>query len=320
MPAYPYPIDNVVTAAELSPRLRGRAVSWMIALRNGIVEALSCLEKQHGEHLAYAQFAPPVGQGDFVFRKWTRGEAQEGEGVAGMLRGRFIEKAGVNVSVVGGALQPAFQREVSGGDTLGQFFASGVSVVIHFRSPKIPALHFNTRIVATDRAWFGGAWDINPCLPTTDNSSAFHDELRALCAPFGAEVYADFSAQCDAYFRLPHRRNILRGEGGIFFDHMSVPPNPQSPKSVDNTARPRAVLDDPFLFVRRMGQRFIRYLPQHHSAGHAQWSAEEEAAMLAYRGRYAEFNLIHDRGTRFGLKTGADADALLMSLPPRAVW
>ncbi|MCH9780335.1 MAG: coproporphyrinogen III oxidase [Alphaproteobacteria bacterium] len=358
-----YPNADIEAPSVLPPEERVRAIGWFFSLRDQIVDALQQVEDEAEKTPAYAPFRLAQ-RAQFVYRTWQRAtkssdsspstKNKAGGGVAASLRGVAIEKAGVNISVVGGTLDQGFQKEVKGGNAA-EFFAAGISVVVHFRSPHVPALHFNTRLVATDSCWYGGVCDINPPLPSADGSATFHRMLRHAYAPSDEELYRRHVAECDAYFRLPHRGNATRGEGGVFFDHLDVTSSGSTTSNPDRlTDAPDRLTDAPdrltdafpdrltdafpdrltadadnetaegttdgFDLVQRLGTCFVQYLPDHVHAITRAWTQEEEDAMLHYRGRYAEFNLLYDRGTRFGLKTGANPDALLMSLPPRAVW
>jgi coproporphyrinogen III oxidase len=237
--------------------------------------------------------------GRFTRTPWTR---EGGGGMMALLRGRVFEKVGVNVSTVWGAFRPEFAAQIPGAAEDPRFWASGISLVAHPRSPHVPPAHMNTRHVQTTRAWFGGGADLNPIVPDPADTEAFHDRLEQACAPFDPTYYPRFKAWADEYFYLPHR-DEHRGVGGIFFDYLE-----------DD-------LERQFAFARAVGEAFLEVYPQL-VARHLDrpWTAAERAHQLQRRGRYVEFNLLYDRGTQFGLRTGGNPEAILMSLPPLVAW
>jgi coproporphyrinogen III oxidase len=275
--------------------LRERARAWFEALRDRICAALEQIEEDFRgpEHERLAA-------GRFVRSSWTR--AGGGGGEMALMRGRVFEKVGVNVSTVWGEFRPEFARQIPGAAEDSRFWASGISLVAHPRSPHVPPAHMNTRHVQTTRAWFGGGADLNPIVPDDADTRAFHARLEQACAAFDPDYYPRFKAWADEYFYLPHRAEH-RGVGGIFFDYLE---------------------DDPeraFGFVRAVGEAFLEVYPR--LVGRhldRPWTAAERVHQLERRGRYVEFNLLHDRGTRFGLETGGDPEAILMSLPPLVAW
>ncbi len=270
------------------------ARDWFEALRTRICAAFEAIEREAG------------GDAAFSFIPWDREEPGGGDGgggVRGVMKGRVFEKVGVNVSTVGGAFAPEFARTMHGAGEDPRFLATGISLVAHMANPHVPAVHMNTRFLATTRRWFGGGADLNPPLPQEQDTADFHAALRAACeahAPIGD--YPRFRAWADDYFFLPHR-GVHRGVGGIFYDHLE------------------GAFEATFAFTRAVGEAFLAIYPdivRRRMA--APFTAADRAIQLAWRGRYAEFNLVHDRGTLFGLRTGGNIDAILMSLPPLAAW
>ena len=250
--------------------------------------------------------APP---GRFTVTPTERAE-DGGGGIMSVMRGgRVFEKVGVNWSEVHGTLAPRAQSAMAARGVPGiaedpRFWASGISLVAHMQNPHVPAVHMNTRMFWTPSAWwFGGGSDLNPCLEYPEDTAHFHDTLREACAPHGADYYDRFKAWADEYFFIPHRGRA-RGVGGIFYDDL-------------NTGDWQA----DFAFTRRVGEAFLpAFLPLVRRRMVQEWEPEHRDAQLVHRGLYAEYNLVYDRGTKFGLETGHNADAVLMSLPPLAKW
>jgi len=242
----------------------------------------------------------------FVARSWAKpaGHHLQGGGESRLLRGTVFEKVGVNVSHVWGVLPPEAHGQVAGAAAAGgHFTACGISLVAHMANPYVPAVHLNLRYLSTSRAWFGGGSDLTPTFPFDEDTRAFHEALRGACDGYRADDYTEYKAWCDRYFYLPHRHEP-RGVGGIFFDDLAG-----GDRETD------------FAFVRSVGEAVLGVFPR--IVARRKDTPYDEAArerVLLKRGRYVEFNLVYDRGTRFGFSTDADPDAYLMSLPPVAKW
>ncbi|WP_327754963.1 oxygen-dependent coproporphyrinogen oxidase [Sphingobium sp. SJ10-10] len=271
------------------------ARNWFESLRDRICAEFEAIEREAGsdarfDYIAWDREAPGLAAGE------------GGGGVRGVMKGKVFEKVGVNVSTVGGAFSPEFAKTIHGANDDPSFFATGISLVAHMASPHVPAVHMNTRYLVTSKSWFGGGADLNPPLPRDEDTAHFHDVLKAACDAHDADYYPRFKAWADDYFFIPHR-GVHRGVGGIFYDHLE------------------GDFDANFAFTRDVGEAFLKAFPPIvRRRMNESWSEEEYARMLEWRGRYAEFNLVHDRGTLFGLKTGGNVDAILMSLPPMASW
>ncbi|MBE7212457.1 MAG: oxygen-dependent coproporphyrinogen oxidase [Gluconacetobacter diazotrophicus] len=281
--------------------LKPDARAWFETLRDRLCAAFEDIEDEGG----VLTDRPP---GRFERKPWRRLEDGEGGGgVMAVMRGRVFEKVGVNVSTVEGEFSPEFRAQIPGAAEDPRFWASGISVVAHLRSPLVPAAHFNTRMLITTEGWVGGGGDITPMRPDSDASLAdaarFHDAFRDACDRFDPEYYPRFKEWCDRYFFLPHRGEP-RGLGGIFFDRLF---SGDAPRDLD--------------FVRAVGEAFLHSYPAivRDRMGNA-WTEAEREHQLVRRGRYVEFNLLHDRGTLFGLRTGGNTEAILMSLPPEVRW
>jgi coproporphyrinogen III oxidase len=242
----------------------------------------------------------------FTASRWTKpqGHPLEGGGESRLMRGAVFEKVGVNVSHVWGVLSSTARAQVSGADASdGRFVACGISLVAHMTNPYVPTVHMNLRYLSTSRAWFGGGADLTPAFPFEEDTVEFHAALRRACDAYREDAYPEFKAWCDRYFYLPHRHEP-RGVGGIFFDDLS---------SGDTAAD--------FAFVRSVGEALLEVYPR--LVARRKDTPYDEAArerLLYKRGRYVEFNLVYDRGTRFGFSTDADPEAYLMSLPPVVKW
>ncbi|MDB5701814.1 MAG: oxygen-dependent coproporphyrinogen oxidase [Sphingomonadales bacterium] len=269
------------------------ARTWFEALRTRICAEFESIERESGSDATFA------------YKPWNRDDdpkAQGGGGVQGVMKGKIFEKVGVNVSTVGGAFAEEFAKTIHGASENPQFFATGISLVAHMANPHVPAVHMNCRFLVTGRRWFGGGADLNPALPIAEDTEDFHATLKAACDAHEVGDYPRFAKWADDYFYIPHR-GVHRGVGGIFYDHLE------------------GDFDKGFAFTRAVGEAFLDAYPQivRRRMG-LPFTDADKAALLAWRGRYAEFNLVYDRGTSFGLKTGGNIDAILMSLPPVATW
>jgi len=272
---------------------------WFEALRDRICTEFEAIEAEAGSAAR------------FTYTPWDReAEGLEpgegGGGVRGVMTGEVFEKVGVNVSTVGGAFTPDFAASINGAAEDPRFFATGISLVAHMANPHVPAVHMNTRFLVTTKRWFGGGADLNPPIPYAEDTDAFHARFRAACAPYGPDVYERYAKWAEEYFFIPHR-GVHRGVGGIFYDHLECGDD--------------AEFDRNFAFTQAVGEAFLDIFPQIvRRRMHQPFTEAEREAQLIWRGRYAEFNLVYDRGTLFGLKTGGNIDAILMSLPPLAKW
>lgn len=279
-----------------------QAAGWFKDLQGQICDAFETLERDY------------TGSGDagsFALNAWERdgtpsdtGSVLMGGGQSASMKGRVFEKVGVNFSEVYGTFSPEFAKNIPGAEENdGVFWASGISVVAHMCSPLVPAVHMNTRMIATSKCWFGGGADLTPMLENEQDAADFHAAFKTCCDRHDPEYYPEFKDWCDRYFFLPHR-NEPRGIGGIFYDYLD-----------------RKGWEDDFAFTRDVGTTFKDiYSALVQRAMHQPWTDEQREAQLIKRGRYVEFNLLYDRGTQFGLKTGGNTDAILMSMPPEVKW
>ena len=281
---------------------------WFRALRDRIAAAFEGLEDSHAVG-PFSDHAPGRFEMTATQRTGTAGEDAGGGLMSVMRGGRVFEKVGVNVSTVHGTLGERAQKAMAARGVAGmaddpRFWASGISLVAHMQNPHCPAVHMNTRMFWTPHAWwFGGGADLNPCIEYPDDTAHFHAEMQRACDPHGAGLYPHYKAWADEYFFVPHRGRA-RGVGGIFFDDLN---------SGDWAAD--------FAFTQSVGQAFLpAFQPLVERRRATAWTAADKDCQLVHRGLYAEYNLVYDRGTKFGLETGHDANAVLMSLPPMAKW
>ena len=283
-----------------------QASAWFDTLRDDLCAALeACEDGVHGPNPTSAGDA-----GRFERTAWRRDEdgdddlgGNHGGGVMSVLRGRVFEKAGVNVSTVMGEFSEEFRDRIPGAKDDPRFWASGVSVVIHPCSPLVPIAHMNTRMIVTTQGWFGGGGDLTPVFPVEEDTADFHQAYKGACDKYDEGYHPKFQQWCDDYFYLPHRGET-RGVGGIFYDNLN---------SGD--------WDTDFAFTQDVGRTFLQAYPtiaRRHMD--KDWTDAQRHAQLVKRGRYVEFNLLYDRGTTFGLKTGGNTEAILMSMPPEARW
>lgn len=276
---------------------QAQARAWFESLRDSICAEFEAIEREAGSDARFAY----VG--------WDRTDPSGepgGGGVRGVMKGQVFEKVGVNVSTVGGTFEGDFAKTIHGAGEDPRFFATGISLVAHMANPHVPAVHMNTRFLVTTKRWFGGGADLNPPIPYEQDTADFHARLQAACDAHDPAHYPRFKQWADDYFYIPHRQ-VHRGVGGIFYDHLD------SDADADWEAN--------FAFTQDVGRAFLDVYPQLVRRRMATlFTDADKAQQLEWRGRYAEFNLVYDRGTLFGLKTGGNIDAILMSLPPLATW
>jgi coproporphyrinogen III oxidase len=287
---------QVKTTSELLSQ-KDQASAWFEELRDLICAEFEAIEREFD----------PTSTATFQRKNWdrpTEDSSHGGGGTISMMHGKVFEKVGVNISTVEGKFDPAFASKIQGADeSNGQFWATGISLVAHFCSPHIPPFHFNTRHIGTSKSWFGGGGDMNPIFDNIEDTAAFHAAWKECCDRHDPAYHAKFKQWADEYFFIKHR-NEPRGIGGIFYDYIDT----------NNWAAD-------FAFTQDVGRTFLDICPKIIRKNlHKTWTEEEREAQLIKRGRYVEFNLVYDRGTTFGLQTGGNPEAILMSLPPVVKW
>ena len=264
-----------------------RAADWFLELRNKICNSFEEIEQNH----------------KFTRTKWQKDSGGGGGGEMSVMKGDIFEKVGVNISTVWGEFDQQFRKEIPGALEDPRFWASGISLVAHMKSPHVPPVHMNTRMIVTSKQWFGGGADLNPVFANDKDTKFFHRAFEDVCNKYDPLYYPKFKQWADEYFFIKHR-NEARGVGGIFFDYLN-----------NND------FEKDFAFVKDVGTTFLDTYPVIvRNNMDKTWTTDEKRAQLEKRGRYVEFNLVYDRGTRFGLMTGANPEAVLMSLPPEAAW
>ena len=267
------------------------AAQWFTSLRNSICAEFEQIEKEYSAESA----------GTFTRTPWDREGG--GGGQMSVMKGQVFEKVGVNISTVMGEFSEEFSKNIPGTEKDRRFFATGISLVAHMKSPLVPAVHMNTRFITTSKTWFGGGADLTPMIENTQDTADFHAAMKRACDAHDSSYYPRFKEECDKYFYLPHRKEP-RGVGGIFYDYLNS-----------------GNWDHDFTFTQDVGKAFLAVYPtlvRRHM--HEPWTKDQRELQLRKRGRYAEFNLLYDRGTKFGLMTGGNTEAILMSLPPEVKW
>jgi coproporphyrinogen III oxidase len=286
---------------------KNQATDWFKSLQKRICDVFETIETE----LTATEYANNP-TGTFQITPWDREETAvqnkdlAGGGIMSVMRGRVFEKVGVNFSHVYGAFSPEFAKQIPGADENSAFWASGISLVAHMQSPLVPAVHMNTRLIITQKSWFGGGADLTPTFEDVDDTKIFHQAFENACNQFDKDFYPKFKKWCDEYFYLPHR-NEPRGIGGIFYDYLDCTDSEK--------------WQFYFAFTKAVGEAFLEVYPKIvRKHLNKPWTIEQKEKQLIKRGRYVEFNLLYDRGTMFGLKTGGNTEAILMSMPPQVKW
>ncbi len=325
----PHPIEDEHMPLD---EMKELASAWFANLRDEICASFEAIEREMGSDASFER------------KPWEKGaeEMLQGNGVVSLMKGDVFEKVGVNISNVHGEFSEQFRKEIPGAEVDPRFWASGISLVAHPRSPLVPAAHFNTRMITSGegtRIWFGGGGDLNPMFEVEKDKNDFHAAFEAACGEYNDHFYSAFKEWCQEYFYIPHRGRE-RGVGGIFYDYLGLHVLGDETSAIDPSkygkggvgkektragmeVSANAELDwhEAFAFTRRVGEAFRDIYPaliRRHM--HKEWTDEQREVQLVKRGHYAEYNLLYDRGTRFGLMTGGNPDAILMSLPPEAKW
>ena len=289
-----------MTAIEIDTDRKRRTRECFEALRDKLCATFEEIEQEHCGQLSER----PAGK--FVrtpTKRFDEDGREAGGGVMSVMKGRVFEKVGVNVSTVDGTLGADFAKTVPGAEKDPRFWATSISVIAHMQNPHVPAVHLNTRYMITTESWFGGGADLTPMMPNAEDASDFHAAMQRACAVLGGDTYARYKKWCDEYFYLPHRSE-MRGIGGIFFDYLDT-----------------GDWEADFAFTQKVGRAFLGVYPEivRRNIG-TPWTEADREEQLVRRGRYVEFNLLYDRGTIFGLKTGGNVEAVLSSLPPLVRW
>jgi len=271
--------------------------SWFLALQKTICYEFEKIENEYGKKINQKPK-------HFIKKKWKKSNKKnDGGGTFAIIKnGLVFDRVGVNFSEVSGKFHKKFKSQIFGAKNKPNYWASGISVVAHMKNPKIPAIHFNTRFIVTSKQWFGGGMDATQCIKDNNEKNLFHKKIRLACNKHNKNYYPKYKRWCDEYFYLPHRKE-KRGIGGIFFDYK------------------RNVWDNDFEFIKSIGLCFLDCAKTIiRKKMYKSWSKKQKELQLIKRGRYVEFNLLYDRGTKFGLNTGGNTEAILMSLPPNAKW
>ena len=276
---------------------------WFKELRDKICNEFETIEIEYGRDTENSDL---IANPKFARKNWKRDDAsnkEAGGGEMSVMKGNVFEKVGVNFSEVYGEFSEEFRKQIPGANKNPKFWASGISLVAHMRSPLVPAVHMNTRFICTEKNWFGGGADLNPIFENDQDTKDFHAAFKEACDNSDPGYYEKYKKWCDEYFFIKHR-GVSRGVGGIFYDYLNT----------DN-------FDNDFKFTKDVGLAFLDIFPKIvRTHMNKSWSDEQREAQFRKRGLYTEFNLIYDRGTKFGLMTGGNVEAILMSLPPIAKW